>query len=522
MIAINPLKITDGAFTSTVPEPDTARGEVEWVDNLNNARYDLPSITFDYTAIASSSTRDYIVEFAATKLLHTYENGSLLSSVSLTGVNNSQSDMHYLNGLLYITDLTAIRYFDTSNSTQGNIGISGGVESSTVFTSICSISSTFYLYDRPNKKIKKYTLSGSVLTYTDVFIDVDLGGVYPKITNSSDGGFAVLVADKVNLYDSEFNLISQNTIGYQGSVEVGGGISNNTNEYKVLSGVELYVREYDYDLTYKGDYEVDEQLVDVTTHRKYQCAVPTVENPVDGVLKIPPTWIDIGPTNKYAMFDDEVQTATVGTSPMVITATPGIIANGLAMFNVSGASTINVTVNSAASGEVYNKDINMNDSSNVTDAWTYYFTPIIRIDRFVLLDIPPYNDATITVTLTGAGDISAGVLAIGPQIEIGVANYNTEIQLLDFSTRERDTFGNFKTVKRAIADLVKFDVTIPKANVSYVRNQFKLLSQVPTVWVGGGGGVDDPTLVYGYYENFVNNISSPSITKSTITIQGVV
>lgn len=272
-----------------------------------------------------------------------------------------------------------------------------------------------------------------------------------------------------------------------------------------------------------GTYQIGDKVIKVSTHRTYQAVVVTTDDPEAGVLLPVPSWVDVGPTNKYAMYDGEVGTQTIGGSPLVVTVTPSIVASGVAMFNLDGAELVNVTVVSVLAGEIYNKDINLTDNSNVTDGWTYYFAAINKADRFVLLDIPPYTDTTITVTITSSTEISIGVLAVGPQIRLGVANYNTEIQLLDFSSRERDpVFGTFKTVKRATADLVKFDVTIPTSQVSYVRQQFRELSQVSTVWVGGDGSTSDPTSIYGYYENFVNNISGPSVTKSTITIQGVV
>ena len=271
-----------------------------------------------------------------------------------------------------------------------------------------------------------------------------------------------------------------------------------------------------------GAYNVGDKAVKSSLHRVYQSAVVNRDDPEVGAALPIPSWVDIGPTNKYAMFDEEIGTTSLGDTPIVITSTPNSAPVGVALFGIFGAENINVKAVSLASGEVYNRDIDLIDNSSVVDGWTYYFEPIVRGDKFILTDIPPYTDATITVTLTGSGEVALGALVIGPQVNIGITNYNTEIQLLDFSTRERDSFGGFKIVKRAIADLVKFDVTIPRNKVSYVRRQFQSLSQVAAVYVGGDGSIDDPTVVYGYHENFINNISSPSITDSTITIQGIV
>lgn len=479
------------------------------------------------------------------------------SALKLTGVNITTKSNTYIaaavtsSGVIYATGFDTDHIIRVSTSTD-DVAYVTGTLAQNVTTGITGANGNVYFMGEFSKILEINLNAGQTVFGT-------LSDFQPiSVSVLSENGFIYNVGNTQNTFNAPIYKVNTDnkTISIVNIVEsqyaTGGAIGNdlyffpdykdlpvgfikfNTvdNSFVTLSSVS---EEGDFAINYDGkvyaygtnvivlgDYKAGEQVISTDTHRIYEAAIDSDDNPVDGVNKIPPSWVDLGATNKYAMFDESIISTSTDGSPIVITHTAGISVTAVAMFGVNGANNVNVTVNSISSGEVYNRDVTLTDNSSVIDGWTYYFEPIIKGDKFVLLDLPPYADTTVTVTITGGVDIAVGSLIFGGQVNVGVTNYNTEIQLIDFSSRKRDEFGNFKIVRRATADLVKFDVTIQKSKVSYVRRQFQDLSQVAAVFVGGDGSIDDPTVIYGYYENFINNISSPSVTDSTITIQGVV
>lgn len=265
---------------------------------------------------------------------------------------------------------------------------------------------------------------------------------------------------------------------------------------------------------------VGDRRTSVVTHRVYEAVVASADDPVDGVNATPPTWVDVAPVNKWAMFDTVNSTQSTETTQLVVEITPSEAFSAVAGFNVTGASSINITVTSASDGVVFNKDITMIDNSAVVDAYTYFWSPFVIITEFAVLDIPPYNDATVKITVDGS-NIGFGNFIVGNQIELGVANYGTSVQLLDFSRKETDEFGNTVVVKGRNSKLVDFDVTILKSRVNYVYGVVQSLTTIPSVWIGDDG-TNDPTLVFGYSRDYQNNISTPTITDATIQIEGLV
>lgn len=266
---------------------------------------------------------------------------------------------------------------------------------------------------------------------------------------------------------------------------------------------------------------IGDQRIVLATHRVYESVAATTDDPVTGASKTVPTWVDVAPTNKYAMFDTVVGTQSTATAPLEIVLTPAQIINTIAGFNIDGASTVQVVVDSIAEGEVYNTTIEMLDNTAVVDFYEYFFSPIINVTEFLLTDLPAYSDQTITVTIDGDADIDAGVLVIGRQTIIGTALYGTNWQSLDYSRKERDEFGNFIIVSRSTADRFEYDVAIEKRLFGYTKKLLKDLSTTPCVWAGTDD-TGDGTVVYGYYVDTSINLSSPSILDATITVEGLI
>ncbi len=271
-----------------------------------------------------------------------------------------------------------------------------------------------------------------------------------------------------------------------------------------------------------GSYNTGDRRIKSSTHRVYEVTADpsTTDDPEVGVLKDPPTWVDVAPTNKWAMFDAVNSTQSEETTQLIVEITNGQTVNSVAGFSIEGATAINVTVTDPTEGEVYNTDIDMVDNSAVADWYYYFFAQIVQISQFALLDLPAYPAATIKITVDG-GDIKVGSFVLGNQLDLGIANYGTSVQLLDFSKKETDNFGNIVVTQGRTSKLVDFDVTIDKEKVNYVFGVLSSITTIPSVWVGDDGS-NDPTLVFGYYRDYQNNISSPTITDATIQVEGLV
>ena len=271
-----------------------------------------------------------------------------------------------------------------------------------------------------------------------------------------------------------------------------------------------------------GTYALGARVIKSSTHRIYQAVVDpsTSTDPEVGVLSNPPSWVDVGATNRWAMFDTVNSSSSSATTQLVVELTPSQIVNSVAGFSIDQVTGANVTMTDPTEGVVYDRDLPFSDNSAITNWYQYYFSPIIRAAEFILLDLPAYANAVLTITFNG-NNIKVGSFVIGSQLDIGIANFGTSVQLLDFSRKETDDFGNVVITPGRTSKLVNYDVTIDRSKVSYVFNTLSKLTSIPCVWVGTND-LNDETLVFGYYRDFQNNVSSPTITDATLTIEGLV
>ncbi|MGO1190270.1 hypothetical protein [Vibrio casei] len=262
-------------------------------------------------------------------------------------------------------------------------------------------------------------------------------------------------------------------------------------------------------------------FIKASTHRKYEAVVDTTLDPIDGVNTIQSEWVDIGPTNRYSAFDGVIGNISEHQDEIIYTIRPQSQFNSISGFNVSGAREINVTMRDSSGVIVYDNDIVMRDNSEVTNWYQYFFSPIIEKSQFSVNDLPTYGGSSITLTIIGTGQVSIGEVVIGRQVDLGVAEYGTSLQLLDFSSKVQDNFGNFEVIRRGTSKLVNYDMNIQKNRVDYVFRKLASITTIPCVWVGVDE-YNDATTVYGYYKDSTINIDSPSICSTTISVEGLV
>ncbi len=231
-------------------------------------------------------------------------------------------------------------------------------------------------------------------------------------------------------------------------------------------------------------------------------------------------WLEIGDSNRYAMFDNVIGNVTTGTSPLDVRVTPGTLVNAVSCFEVE-AVTIQVQVIDPIDGVVYDETVNMQDTSSVIDWYSYFFEPIISRTDATFTDLPSYGTADIRIVAdNGALNAVVGEAVIGLQTDLGVTNFNTSVSIQDYSRKERDQFGQTKVVERRFTKLADYDVTVETNLVFYVQKVLADLRATPTVFIGDKDRSE--TVVFGYYRNFNIVLSTPSISDCTIEVEGLI
>lgn len=278
------------------------------------------------------------------------------------------------------------------------------------------------------------------------------------------------------------------------------------------------VPEDDYDAWDSGTtYGQGDRVIDTTTHRVYE-SVQASNSAHDPVTDDGSWWIDIGSTNRWAMFDGVVNAQTVNADSIEVVIQTTGRQNSLALFNVD-ADELQIVVTDPVDGEVYDETYSLTSDSGITDWYSWFFEPIERATEFSVIDLPAYTGATIAITLTGAGEVACGECVIGYARSIGDAQYGAGIGITDYSIKTFDDFGNASVVERAFSRRADFAVMVENSFVDQLMKLLAVYRATPIVY--RGAAQFRSTLVYGFYRDFRIEIAYPEISICTMEIEGL-
>lgn len=239
-----------------------------------------------------------------------------------------------------------------------------------------------------------------------------------------------------------------------------------------------------------SSYVVGARVIRAATHRIYESLLDANAGH-DPAGAGAAQWLDVGPTNRWAMLDQALGTATRAAGSFSVTL-DGDGINAVALLDVS-ATTVRV------------------------QAAGYDRTLPTGPGAILFLDLPP-TDGAILVTVTGTGEVSAGTLLIGHLVGLGTTEASPTASITDFSRKETDEFGEVSVVPRAWAKRMTTNALINTSAVDDVVSRIVAVRARPSLWIGQAG-IDSLT-VYGFFKDFSIEVGD-SVSKLSLSVEGL-
>lgn len=258
----------------------------------------------------------------------------------------------------------------------------------------------------------------------------------------------------------------------------------------------------------------------IKAHRVYESAQASNLNH-DPVTDTAHTWwLDVGPTNRWAMFDQSVSTASSDAAAIVVAVTPGAVVNAVACVSAVG-STVRVRMLDGVT-PVYDQTQTL-DSTPIADWDAYFFAAQALAGELLFAGLPRYLSAAVEVTIEPAtGTASVGVLAIGTLHAIGSVESGASAGIIDYSRKITDDFGNTTLVPRSYAKRTQQRMTLDTSDLRRVQMLLAGLRAVPCVWIGEPDTVlYAPLVVYGWCKSFSLDIPGPVLAYCTLEVEGL-
>jgi hypothetical protein len=264
-------------------------------------------------------------------------------------------------------------------------------------------------------------------------------------------------------------------------------------------------------------YVLDDIVLRTTTERLYQRLVAgtTATAPESDTVN----WLDIAPSNKWAMFDGEISTATTKSTSLTVVLKPGYV-NSLALFGLVG-SNLAVTVRDALAGNIVYTLSQDLDGTIIADWYQYFFEPVVQLAEVVLTDLPPYGDAHITVALTGTGTVECGICLVGTFYTLGDTQYGASVGIIDYSRKVTDEFGVTTFVRRAYSKRMSAKLMLDNVQMNKVQRVLADLRATPCAWIGADDVTYAPLVVYGFYKDFAIEVAYPTMSYCSLEVEGL-
>ena len=270
-------------------------------------------------------------------------------------------------------------------------------------------------------------------------------------------------------------------------------------------------------------YTLGQRVIRTQTHRIYERLVAgagTTAPELDTT-----NWLDIGPTNRWAMFDNKVGTVTSQADAITVTLAPGRV-NSLALLNVNASTaTVELVVDAVT---VYSASVDLDSGVKVGNWYEYFYEPVYQQDTLVitdlvdaaLLDIPAYGEGELTITLSRPGaTVTCGVCVVGLLYDIGSTEFGASVSIRDYSRKDVDDFGNVIIVQRDYSRKLSAPVRVDADKVDPVTQNVARYRATPLVWLGSE--VYGCTILYGFVTDWRLVISTPVVSDFSIEIEGL-
>jgi chitodextrinase len=264
-------------------------------------------------------------------------------------------------------------------------------------------------------------------------------------------------------------------------------------------------------------YAVGARVILTATHRRYEAlAGSTGISPSSDPTK----WLDIGPTNRWAMFDARVGTATTRAGSLEVTLAPSAT-DGVALIDTDAeTATVKLTVSGT---QLYSRTQSFNAGGTAIDSWfAWFFEPLGKKSSMLFLDIPVYETGVLTVTMARdnpADLVSCGTLLVGRQFDIGDTDHGVDLGIIDYSRKETDQFGVTSVVERAFAKRMTARVVMQTSAIDDVHRTLAAIRATPVLWIGSEGF--ESLTVFGFYKEFSIDLAYPTVSYCSLTIEGL-
>ncbi|WP_406646842.1 hypothetical protein QEZ52_00245 [Aliisedimentitalea scapharcae] len=233
-------------------------------------------------------------------------------------------------------------------------------------------------------------------------------------------------------------------------------------------------------------------------------------------------WIEIGATDRFKPFDRKIADTVSKATSITYQITPSSLVTGIAFFGLD-AESVRVQIYDAGLTEVFDETHDLVDDTEIVDWFEYFTWDGIYDSEALFTGVPGYSGHRIDITISApTGTASVGQIVLGRVHNLGTTLDGTGIGSEDFSTKERDTFGNAILIEKPFADTVDFQFSFPTRDARRIKRVLDGIRATPSVYFANDDMTEFGTTVFGFFQNYSVPLGHGGTSFATLEIEGLV
>lgn len=234
------------------------------------------------------------------------------------------------------------------------------------------------------------------------------------------------------------------------------------------------------------------------------------------------SWLYLGKTNKYKMFDEYMSTSTKFAEALIYE----FAVNDIDTICFFGLEAENVKIEIFSEEELVYEEIKDTYTRFVSNWWEWTVQEGKYKKIAFFRNIPSFYGAKLKVTISFPGGIaSCSHLIFGKSLDFGITLVDPKptSSIRNMVSKEKQSDGNVKTTNSRIYKRVTLNVLLDSSRVDEIQSFLEEYSLTPMLFIGvEKESMDMNSLTaFGFYKDFEQPIGL-NISQYQIEIEGIV
>lgn len=266
-------------------------------------------------------------------------------------------------------------------------------------------------------------------------------------------------------------------------------------------------------------YVLNDRVIRVTLHKIYQRVISGTSATAPELDAL--NWVEVGPTNRWKMFDGANSSATTQSTTISVVLAPGSLISGIAALGVIGNS-IRLRVNHPTLGIVFDQTRGLDGSITAPDWYNYFADQASPFSQFIAPDViafSPLSEVWVDIEPID-GVASCATFITGAQSTFGSGiQYGATVGITDYSRKVINAFGDTTFVKRNFSKRADITLWMPRSNTDPLIAKLIALRATPALYLIST--IYEATTIFGYYKDFSVALSYPDVDVLSLQIEGL-